>query len=151
MKNKDTVLELYTLLYNARIHGSNTFGTPEEAAKIKELIYCGSYQSAVRAIGRIKGGRGGGQVKRSQAITLLRSLYAPRIVKVHLGSIYTLPDGTSSIAVALENFRTEHPNCEQFYGDMRRDKIPCKTVYRLYVYDPETKINTYRYVFIERI
>ena len=150
MKNKDVILEVYTLLYNARIHGSNTFGTPEESAHIKELIYCGSYQSAVRAISRIKGGRGGGRAKRDKAIELLRTLYAPRIVKVHLGSIYALPDGNSSIAVALENFKAEHPNCEQFYGDMRRDKIPCKTVYRLYVHDPETKINTYKYVFIER-
>jgi hypothetical protein len=147
---EDKILELYTLLYHSRIHNSNAFGTPEEAAKIKELIYCGSYQSAARAIGRIKGGRGGGQVKRNQAVKLLRALYVPNIIKVHLGSIYTLPDGRSSIAVALENFRAEHPNCEQFYGDMRRDKIPCKTVYRLYVYDSETRINTYRYVFIER-
>ena len=151
MKSKDAISELYTLLYNARIHNSNTFGTPEESAQIKELIYCGSYQSAVRAISRIKGGRGGGQIKRRQAIELLRTLYAPSIIKVHLGSIYTLPDGTSSIAVALDKFRAEHPNCEQFYGDMRRDKVPCKTVYRLYVYDPKTKINTYKYVFIERI
>lgn len=151
MKNKDTILEVYSLLYNARIHNSNTFGTPEEAARIKELIYCGSYQSAVRLISRIKGGRGGGVVKRKQAIALLRTLYAPKITKVHLGSIYALPDGRSSIDVALDKFQAEHPNCEQFYGDMRKDKIPCKTVYRLYVYNPETKINTYKYVFIERI
>lgn len=151
MKNNDTILELYSLLYNARIHNTTTFGTPEEAALIKELIYCGSYQNAVRHIGRIKGGRGGGQTKRNYAIKLLRSLYAPKIVKVHLGSIYTLPNGDSSIQVALNAFRDEHPECEQFYGDMRRDKIPCKTVYRLFVYDPETRINTYKYVFIERI
>lgn len=149
--NQDIILELYTLLYHARIHHSDTFGTPEEAANIKELIYCGSYQSAVRAIGRIKGGRGGGQAKRNKAVKLLRTLYAPNIVKVHLGSIYALPDGSFSIDVALEKFIADHPNCEQFYGDMRRDKIPCKTVYRLYVYDPVTKINTYKYVFIERI
>ena len=151
MKNNDAVLELYTLLYNARIHGSNTFGTPEDAERIKELIYCGSYQSAARAIGRIKGGRGGGKTKRNRAVALLRTLYVPDIIKVHLGSAYTLSDGHSSIDIALAKFRAEHPNCEQFYGDMRRDKILCKTVYRLYVYDPETKINTYRYVFIERI
>ena len=150
MKNKDTILELYTLLYNARIHDSNTFGTPEEAAHIKELIYCGSYESALRYLSRIKGGRGGGTIKRKYAMELLRSLYAPKIVKVHLGSIYTLPDGRSSINEALEKFRNEHPECEQFYGDMRKDKIPCKTIYRLYVYNPETKINTYKYVFIER-
>lgn len=150
MKNKDVILELYTLLYNSRIHNSNTFGTPEESAHIKELIYCGSYQSAVRCISRINGGRGGGQVKRNHAIELLRSLYAPRIIKVHLGSSYILPDGRSSIDVALEKFRAEHPECEQFYGDMRKDKISCKTVYRLYVYDPKTKVNTYKYVFIER-
>lgn len=151
MKHNDPILEVYSLLYNARIHNSNTFGTPDESARIKELIYCGSYQSAVRLIGRIKGGRGGGAVKRKQAITLLRSLYAPKIVKVHLGSIYALPDGRSSIDEALDKFRAEHRECEQFYGDMRKDKIPCKTVYRLYVYNPETKINTYKYIFIERI
>lgn len=146
----DIILEVYSLLYNARVHNSNTFGTPEEAANIKELIYCGSYQSAVRCIKNIKGGRGGGQTKREKAVALLRTLYVPTVVKVHLGSVYTLPNGESSIAVALEKFRTEHPECEQFYGDMRKDKIPCKTVYRLYVYNPTTKINTYKYVFIER-
>lgn len=151
MKSRDVISEVYSLLYNARIHNSNTFGTPEEAARIKELIYCGSYQSAVRLISRIKGGRGGGQVKRKQAMALLRTLYAPKIVKVHLGSIYALPDGRSSIDVALDKFRSEHTECEQFYGDMRKDKIPCKTVYRLYVYDPTTRLNTYKYVFIERI
>jgi hypothetical protein len=146
----DVIFEVYTLLYNARVHKSDTFGTPEEAAKIKELIYCGSYQSAVKRIKNIKGGRGGGKVKRDKAVELLRTLYVPTVVKVHLGSTYTLPSGESSISVALEKFRAEHPNCEQFYGDMRRDKIPCKTVYRLYVYDPTTKINTYKYIFIER-
>lgn len=150
MKNKDTILELYTLLYNSRIHGSNTFGTPEQAAEIKTLIYCGAYRHAARLIGRIKGGRGGGQTKRNQALALLHSLYMPKIIKVHLGSIYELPDGRTSIDVALEDFRAEHPECEQFYGDMRRDKIPCKTVYRLFVYDPKTRINTYKYIFIER-
>lgn len=147
---KDTIMEVYSLLYNARIYNTNTFGTPKEAEEIKELIYCGSYESAVKAIRRIKGGRGGGQTKRNRAIELLRTLYAPNIIKIHLGSTYTLPDGNSSISVALERFRAEHPNCEQFYGDMRRDKIPCKTVYRLYVYDPKTKVNTYKYIFIER-
>lgn len=150
MKSKDVIWELYSLLYNARIHNTNTFGTLEESAKIKELIYCGSYKSAVWLISRIKGGRGGGQAKRNRAIELLHTLYMPKIVKIHLGSIYILPDGRSSIEVALEKFRAEHPNCEQFYGDMRKDKIPCKTVYRLYVYNPETRINTYKYVFVER-
>lgn len=148
---KDAILEVYSLLYNSRIYNTDTFGTPEEAEKIKELIFCGSYESAVWRLRRIKGGRGGGQAKRNEAIELLKTLYMPTVIKVHLGSIYTLPNGDSSIAVALEKFRAEHPNCEQFYGDMRRDKIPCKTVYRLYVYDPETRINTYKYVFIERI
>lgn len=147
--SNDTILAVYELLYNARIHDKNTFGTPEEEQNIRELIFCGSYERAVRAIGRVKGGRGGGKIKRKQAQTLLRKLYTP-IVKVHLGSAYTLPDGTSSIALALERFIREHPECEQFYGDMRKDKIPCKTVYRLYVYDPTTKVNTYKYVFIER-
>ena len=64
----DAIAELYTLLYNARIHGSNTFGAPEMSARIKELIYCGSYKTAARLINRIKGGRGGGAVKRRQAI-----------------------------------------------------------------------------------
>lgn len=147
---KDAILEVYSLLYNARIYNTNTFGAPKEAEEIKELIFCGAYQSAVRRIKRIKGGRGGGQTKRNEAIKLLQTLYLPTVVKVHLGSVYTLPNGVSSIDVALEKFRTEHPNCEQFYGDMRRDKIPCKTVYRLYVYDPKTKVNTYKYIFIER-
>lgn len=147
---KDAVYQVYVLLYNARIHNTSTFGTPEESNEIKELIYCGAYQSAARRIKRIKGGRGGGQKKRNEAIRLLQTLYLPTVIKVHLGSKYTLPNGASSIDVALEKFRTEHPECEQFYGDMRKDKIPCKTVYRLYVYDPKTKVNTYKYIFIER-
>lgn len=146
----DAISELYDLFYNARIHKTSTFGTPEEAQTIKELVFCGSYESAARHIRRIKGGRGGGQNKRNEAIKLLRTLYVPNIVKVHLGSIYALPDGTSSIDVALAKFKAEHPECEQFYGDMRKDKLPCKTVYRLYVYDPTTRINTYKYIFIER-
>ena len=146
----DVILETYDLLYNARVHKTNTFGTLVEAEYIRELIYCGAYEKAVREIRRIKGGRGGGAKKRNEAIRLLRSLYAPKIVKIHLGSSYVLPDGTSSISVALEKFRVEHPECEQFYGDMRKDKVPCKTVYRLFVYDPNTKVNTYKYVFIER-
>lgn len=148
---KDPILEAYSLLYIARIHNTNTFGTPEEAQEIKEMIYCGSYEAAVRKLSRIKGGRGGGKKKREELIALLKPLYAPKIIKVHLGSIYALPDGRSSIDVALEKFRAEHLECEQFYGDMRKDKIPCKTVYRLYVYDPTTRLNTYKYVFIERI
>lgn len=151
MANKDAILEVYSLLYNARVYNTDTFGTPEDSAKIKELVYCGSYRSAAKLIANIKGGRGGGQVKRNRALKLLRDLYTKNIIKVHLGSAYALPDGTISTDLALEKFRAEHPNCEQFYGDMRRDKIPCKTVYRLYVYDPETRINTYKYVFIERI
>lgn len=147
---KDAKLEVYTLFYNARVNMTNTFGTPEEAEEIKELVFCGAYESAVRRIKRIKGGRGGGQKKRNEAIALLKTLYIPTIVKVHLGSIYMLPGGASSIDIALEKFKAEHPECEQFYGDMRKDKIPCKTVYRLYVYDPKTRINTYKYVFIER-
>lgn len=143
MRNSDVLAEVYTLLYNARIHGSNTFGTQEECAHIKELVYCGAYKSAVRAIGRIKGGRGGGQVKRNRAMELLRTLYMPRIVKVQLGSIFTLDS-------AIEKFKAEHPECEQFCGDMRKNKVSCKTVYRLYVYDPKTKINTYKIIFIER-
>jgi hypothetical protein len=147
---KDAKLEAYTLLYNARIYHTNTFGTPEEAEEIRELIFCGAYESAVRRIRRIKGGRGGGQKKRNEVIALLKTLYIPAVVKVHLGSIYALPDGISSIDVALAKFKAEHPECEQFYGDMRKDKLPCKTVYRLYVYDPTTRINTYKYIFIER-
>ena len=148
---KDPIDQAYTRLLNARNYNKQTYGTMEENNEIKELIYCGAYQAAVRKLSRIKGGRGYGKKKRKEMIDLLRPLYAPRIVKVHLGSIYTLPDGRSSIEEGIEKFRAEHPECEQFYGDMRRDKTPCKTVYRLYVYDPKTKINTYKYVFIERI
>ena len=148
---KDPICEAYQHLYNARIHNKNTFGTLDENEEIRQMIYCGSYKAAVRKLSRMKCGRGGGKKKREELIALLRTLYAPKITKVHLGSIYTLPNGRSSIDVALEKFRTEHPECEQFYGDMRKDKIPCKTVYRLYVYDPKTRINTYKYVFIERI
>lgn len=148
---KDPISEAYNRLWTARIHDKQTYGTVEENEKIRELIYCGAYKDAVKMLGRIKGGRGYGKKKREEMIALIRPLYAPRIVKVHLGSIYTLPDGRSSIAEGIEKFRAEHPECEQFYGDMRRDKTPCKTVYRLYVYDPKTKINTYKYIFIERI
>lgn len=148
---KDPISEAYNRLWTARIHNKHTYGTLEENEKIRELIYCGAYKDAVRTLSRIKGGRGYGKKKREEMIALIRPLYAPRIVKVHLGSIYTLPDGRSSIAEGIAKFRAEHPECEQFYGDMRRDKTPCKTVYRLYVYNPETKINTYKYVFIERI
>lgn len=149
MSKEDAILQVYGMIHNAHIHNKNTFGTPEEQQNIRDLIFCGSYENAVRAIGRIKGGRGGGEIKRKKAKALLRTLYTP-IIKVHLGSAYALPNGSSSIALALEKFRREHPECEQFYGDMRKDKTPCKTVYRLYVYDPKTKINTYKYVFIER-
>ena len=107
-------------------------------------------EKAVKMLRNIKGGRGGGYAKRNQAIGLLETLYKPTIIKVHLGSIYALPDGTISTDLALEKFRVAHPECEQFYGDMRKDRIPCKRVYRLYVYNPETHINTYNYVFIER-
>ncbi len=148
---KDPISEAYNRLWTARIHNKQTYGTLEENEKIRELIYCGAYKDAVRTLKRIKGGRGYGKKKREEMIALIRPLYAPRIVKVHLGSIYTLPDGRLSIAEGIEKFRAEHPECEQFYGDMRRDKMPCKTIYRLYVYDPKTKINTYKYVFIERI
>lgn len=148
---KDPISEAYSRLYNARIHNKNTYGTVEENEGIRELIYCGAYKAAVKKLASIKGGRGYGKKKREEMIALLRPLYVPKIIKVHLGSIYTLPNGRSSIVEAIEKFRSEHTECEQFYGDMRRDKIPCKTVYRLYVYDPKTRINTYKYVFIERI
>ena len=148
---KDRINQAYDKLYNARIHNKQTYGTLVENDEIRQLIYCGSYEAAVKRLRHIKGGRGYGKKKREELIALLKPLYAPKITKVHLGSIYTLPDGRSSIDVALAKFQAEHPECEQFYGDMRRDKIPCKTVYRLYVYNPETKINTYKYVFIERI
>lgn len=148
---KDRINQAYDKLYNARIHNKQTYGTLAENDEIRQLIYCGSYEAAVKRLRHIKGGRGYGKKKREEMIALLKPLYAPRIVKVHLGSIYTLPDGHSSIDVALNKFQAEHPECEQFYGDMRRDKIPCKTVYRLYVYNPETKVNTYKYIFIERI
>lgn len=148
---RDPIDKAYQLLLNARKYNKQTYGTLQENEEIRQMIYCGSYEAAVRKLSRMKCGRGGGKKKRDELIALLRSLYAPKITKVHLGSIYTLPDGRSSIDVALNKFQAEHPECEQFYGDMRRDKIPCKTVYRLYVYDPETRINTYKYVFIERI
>jgi hypothetical protein len=147
---KDAILEVYTLLYNSKIHNTNAFGTAEERDTIRELVYCGAYERAVKMLRHIKGGRGGGKVKRNEAIKWLETLYKPSIIKVHLGSIYMLPDGTISTDLALEKFRAEHPECEQFYGDMRKDKIPCKKVYRLYVYNPETQVNTYKYVFIER-
>ena len=147
---KDAILEVYTLLYNSKIHNTNAFGTAEERDFIRELVYCGAYERAVKMIRHIKGGRGGGQVKRNHAIKLLETLYKPTIIKVHLGSIYMLPDGTISTELALDKFRAEHPECEQFYGDMRKDKVPCKNVYRLYVYNPETRTTTYSYVFIER-
>lgn len=147
---KDAILEVYTLLYNSKIHNTSAFGTAEERDEIRELVYCGSYERAVKMLRHIKGGRGGGKVKRDEAIKWLETLYRPAIIKVHLGSIYTLPDGRISTDIALEKFRDEHPECEQFYGDMRKDKIPCKKVYRLFVYDPQTQINTYKYVFIER-
>lgn len=148
---KDPISEAYTRLYNARIHQKETYGTYDQNEGIRKLIHCGSYEAAVKELRRIKGGRGYGKKKREEMIALLKPLYTPRIVKVHLGSIYTLPDGRSSIAEGIAKFQAEHPECEQFYGDMRRDKMPCKTVYRLYVYNPETKINTYKYIFIERI
>lgn len=148
---KDPIAKAYDKLYIARIHNKQTYGTSAENDEIRQLIYCGSYEAAVKRLRHIKGGRGYGKKKRDELIALLKPLYAPKIAKVHLGSIYILPDGRSSIDVALNKFQTEHPECEQFYGDMRKDKIPCKTVYRLYVYDPETKINTYKYIFIERI
>ena len=147
---QDAILAVYTLLYNSRIHNTSAFGTDEERDTIKDLVYCGSYERAVNMIRRLKGGRGGGKAARNKAIKWLKTLYRPTIIKVHLGSIYELSDGTISTDIALEKFRAEHPECEQFYGDMRKDKIPCKRVYRLYVYSPETRINTYKYVFIER-
>lgn len=148
---KDPISKAYDKLYIARINNKQTYGTYDENDEIRQLIYCGAYEAAVKRLRHIKGGRGYGKKKREELIALLKPLYAPKIVKVHLGSIYALPDGRSSIDVALDKFRSEHTECEQFYGDMRKDKIPCKTVYRLYVYNPETKINTYKYVFIERI
>ena len=148
---KDRINQAYDKLYNARIHNKQTYGTLAENDEIRQLIYCGSYEAAVKKLRHIKGGRGYGKKKREELIELLKPLYVPKVTKVHLGSIYALPDGRSSIDVALNKFQTEHPECEQFYGDMRKDKIPCKTVYRLYVYDPATKINTYKYIFIERI
>lgn len=147
---KDAILGVYTLLYNSRIHNTKAFGTDDERDTIKDLVYCGSYERAVKMLRHIQGGRGGGKATRNEAIKLLQTLYRPTIVKVHLGSIYTLPDGRISTDLAFERFRAEHPECEQFYGDMRKDKIPCKKIYRLYVYNPETRVNTYNYVFIER-
>lgn len=147
---KDAILEVYTLLHNSKVYSTNAFGTANERDQIREFVYCGAYEKAVKMMRHINGGRGGGKATRNKAIELLESLYKPTIIKVHLGSIYTLPDGTISTDLALEKFRAEHPECEQFYGDMRRDKIPCKRVYRLYVYNPETRVNTYNYVFIER-
>ena len=148
--SKDAILEVYALLYNSKIHNTNAFGTAEERDDLRELVYCGAYERAAKMLRRINGGRGGGKAKRVQAIKLLETLYKPTIIKVHLGSRYMLPDGTISTDLALEKFRAEHPECEQFYGDMRKDRIPCKRIYRLYVYNPETQINTYNYVFIER-
>lgn len=143
MKNIDALSEVYSLLYNARIHNSNTFGTPEECDAIREMVYCGAYKAAAKFISRIKGGRGGGQLKRNLAIEYLQTLYMPKIVKVYLGK-------TDIAERSLEAFMLEHPECEQFHGDMRKCKVNCKTIYRLYVYDPATRVNTYKMVFIER-
>lgn len=147
---KDPICEVYGLLLNARNHNKNTYGTIEENKEIHDLVYCGAYEKAVKMLRRIKGGRGYGKIKREAMISKLKPLYTPAIVKVHLGKEYTLPNGYSSISYELAKFQCEHPECVQFNGDMRKYRPPCKTIYRLYVYDPKTKVNTYKYVFIER-
>lgn len=148
---KDPINQAYDLLLNARNYHKQTYGTLEENNEIHQLIYCGAYQAAVKKLRSIKGGRGYGKKKRDDMIALLKPLYTPTIVKVYLGKDYILPNGYSSISYELAKFQASHPECKQFDGDMRKYRPPCKTVYRLYVYDPKTRINTYKYVFIERI
>ena len=148
---KDPIYQAYQRLRNARNYNKQTYGTLQENLEINDLIYCGSYKAAVRKLKHIKGGRGFGKKKRDELIALLKPLYTPKIVKVYLGKEYTLPNGYSSISYELAKFQAEHPECRPFIDDMRKYKPPCKTIYRLYVYNPETKITTYKYVFIERI
>lgn len=146
----DPITRAYDLLLKARNYNKQTFGTLEDNEEIHTLIFCGAYREAIKKLKRIKGGRGGGKKKRDEMLTILRSLCNPPIIKVHLGKEYTLPNGYSSISYELAKFQCEHPECVQYNGDMRKYRPPCKTIYRLYVYNPETKINTYKYVFIER-
>ena len=148
---KDPICEAYDLLLNARKYNKQTFGTLEENKEIHDLIYCGAYKAAIKKLKSISGGRGGGKKKREEMIAKLKTLCNPPIIKVHLGKDYTLPNGYSSISYELAKFQAEHPELRPFNGDMRKYRPPCKAIYRLYVYDPKTKINTYKYVFIERI
>ena len=147
---KDPISKAYDLLHKARKYNKQTFGTVEENNEIHMLIYCGAYKAAIKKLKKITSGRGGGKRKREELIKELKSLCNPPIIKVHLGKEYTLPNGYSSISYELAKFQCEHPECVQFNGDMRKYRPPCKAIYRLYVYNPETKINTYKYVFIER-